>query len=286
MQLTVNQFKSYQRDGYLLLRGLISQDEVLQLLNWSDDLLHGRIELPDTEGTAHNHSIEEMYGRLTRLHSMHRLFPEAEQAMLHPEVVDVVEALTGPDVLALESMLFYNPPGKGGQGWHQDSLYVRVYPDTLIGAWMALDHVNEENGCIWVVPGSHIEPVHPFGQPTGHHNPARYSDLQLLTNDSHKDDKENGLFESAVASYGSSIPVVMEPGDVLFFHSRILHRSYPNRTTDRMRRAFVSHYCNARSWVTFQSEDKSDQSSANHRHVLVRGTSHLPYAKPKFSAGV
>lgn len=38
-------------------------------------------------------------------------------------------------------------------------------------------------------------------------------------------------------------------GDVWFFEGHILHRSYPNRTSDRWRRVFVNHYCNARSWV-------------------------------------
>ena len=59
----------------------------------------------------------------------------------------MTEALIGPDVYALQSMLFLNPPGKGGQGWHQDSCYIKTHPDTLIGAWIALEEVDEENGC-------------------------------------------------------------------------------------------------------------------------------------------
>jgi ectoine hydroxylase-related dioxygenase (phytanoyl-CoA dioxygenase family) len=57
-------------------------------------------------------------------------------------------------------MLFLNPPGLGGQGWHQDAYYIPTFPDTLIGAWLTLDQADEENGCLWVIPGSHAEPIY------------------------------------------------------------------------------------------------------------------------------
>src|SRR5690606_34935292 len=96
-----------------------------------------------------------------RMHNPHELDETAEWGLLHPRVLDVLEALIGPDVLALQSMLFFNPPGKGGQGWHQDSFYIQTQPDSLIGAWYALDHADKDNGCLWVAPGSHNEPIYP-----------------------------------------------------------------------------------------------------------------------------
>ena len=70
-----------------------------------------------------------------RAHMLHRVDATMERFLLHPRVVDVVEALVGPDVLALQTMQFYNQPRNpeehGGQGWHQDSKYIATYPDTL-----------------------------------------------------------------------------------------------------------------------------------------------------------
>jgi hypothetical protein len=114
-------------------------------------------EAGSTAATADDEEEEENV--LLRLHMMHRVDPVVERFMLHPRICDVLEVLIGPDVACLQSMLFFNPPGHGGQGWHQDSAYITTYPDTLIGSWLALDTASMENGCLIVAPGSCVEPV-------------------------------------------------------------------------------------------------------------------------------
>ena len=74
-----------------------------------------------------------------RVHMLHRRLALHERFLLHPRVLDVLEALIGPDVLALQSMLFFKQPGQPGQGYHQDSYYIPTFPDTLCGAWIAID---------------------------------------------------------------------------------------------------------------------------------------------------
>ena len=73
----------------------------------------------------------------------------------------------------------------------------------------------------------------------------------------------------------------MAPGDVLFFHGHLLHRSHENRTGTRFRRAFVGHYCNARSWVPWNHGAEFDGPTANHL-TSSPGQFPLPYARPKF----
>jgi hypothetical protein len=80
--------------------------------------------------------------------------------------------------------------------------------------------------------------------------------------------------------------VICEPGDVIFFHSHLLHRSHRNHTADRYRRSFVSHYCNARSWVPWNHGQPWEGPSANSLHMLARGGTHLPFAQPKFGTPV
>src|SRR5207249_535364 len=96
-----------------------------------------------------------------RAHMLHRVSALHERFLLQPRVLDVLEVLIGPDVLALQSMLFFKQPGQPGQGYHQDSYYIPTVPDTLCGAWMALDRADEENGCMWMTEGSQNEPVYP-----------------------------------------------------------------------------------------------------------------------------
>lgn len=88
------------------------------------------------------------------------------------------------------------------------------------------------------------------------------------------------------AKYGDAIPVELEAGDVLFFHSHLLHRSYRNESKDRMRQAYVCHYSNARSWVPWNHGADYEGEDANSQHILALGRSHLPYTKPKFSRPV
>ena len=59
-----------------------------------------------------------------------------------------------------------------------------------------------------------------------------------------------------------------------FFGGHILHRSLTNRSETRLRRSFVSHYCNARSFTPWDG--------GNYKHILARGNTTLPYAQPRF----
>ena len=275
-KVKVDEYIHYRRAGYLKVEGLVSQEDVAKLYEWAIDQWENKVQSSATWSP-----------NPSRVHQLHRIDPVAEWGLLHPRILDVLEALIGPDVLALQTMLFHNPPGTGGQGWHQDSCYITTYPDTLIGAWLALDPADEENGCLWVVPGSHFEPIYPPDAiPYAHVQAVNaFEDLHEVQNVSHLDDEVNTLTH-IVRKYPPPIPVRMAPGDVLFFDGHILHRSYPNRTSDRWRRAFVNHYCNARSWVPWNHGAPYEGDSANYQHILARGNTHLPFAKPQFGTEV
>ena len=77
---------------------------------------------------------------------------------------------------------------------------------------------------------------------------------------------------------------MLDPGDAVFFHGHALHRSHANCSATRTRRAFVGHYCNARSYVPWDDEPLAAGAMANHRHLLARGSTHLPHAAPRFAA--
>jgi len=285
-RVKVAQYIDYHRDGFIVVRGLASRDVVDELKCYADDMLCGRIDAPGARPLHFESTQAERYARFSRIHMIHRHHAVAEKHFLYPPVIDVLEALIGPDVLALQTMMFLNPPGMGGQGWHQDAYYIPSLPDTLIGAWMALDRADEENGCLWVIPGSHAEPIYPTpDRRPVLHTEESFDDLEDVENVSILDDSINTL-SRVVRKYPDPIPVVCEPGDVIFFHSHLLHRSYRNRTEDRFRRAFVSHYCNARSWVPWNHGQTWEGEAANHMHILARGTTHLPHAEPKFGTPV
>lgn len=268
MQLTIDQYVHFRAEGHLIVRGLLAPDEVQELLDHADELAAGD-------------------PRLLRIHMLHRRYAVQERYLLHPGILDVVAALVGPDVLALQTMLFVKGPGSPGQGYHQDSFHIITEPDTLIGAWVALDRADTENGCVWITAGSQHEPVYPDADETaGHGGDTLLADMFQVTGADDPDEAVNGLTPVAAKYAGREVPAVLEPGDVVFFGGHVLHRSHANRTTDRFRRAFVAHYCNARSAVPWDDEPLAPGELGNGRHILARGSTHLPFARPRFYEAV
>jgi ectoine hydroxylase-related dioxygenase (phytanoyl-CoA dioxygenase family) len=262
--VTVQQYVHYREHGHLIVRGLVPDAEVRELRDHVDELV---AERPD----------------LLRVHMLHRRLEIHERFMLHPRVLDVVAALIGPDVLALQTMLFVKGPGSPGQGYHQDSFHIITQPDTLLGAWLALDRADEENGCVWITAGSQHEPVYPdVDASAGHGGDLLLADIPSIEGADDPDERRNGLTPVAARYPGREVAAVLDPGDVVFFDGHVLHRSHANRSATRARRSFVAHYCNARSHVPWDDEPLAEGEMGNGRHLLARGDTHLPFARPRF----
>jgi phytanoyl-CoA hydroxylase len=262
--VSVDEYVRFRADGFLIVRGLVSPAEVQELLDHVDDFASRRVD--------------------ERIHMLHRRLEIHERYLLHPRVLDVVQALVGPDVLALQTMLFVKRPGSSGQGYHQDSFHIITQPDTLIGAWIALDRADEENGCLRVTVGSQNEPVYPdVDEETGHGGDRLLADIPAIAGADDPDERLNGLTAVAAKYGGREVAAVVEPGDVVFFGGHVIHRSHANHSATRSRRSFVSHYCNARSYVPWDDEPLAEGEMGNARHILARGETHLPYALPRFA---
>jgi phytanoyl-CoA hydroxylase len=263
--VTIDEYVRFREDGFLIVRGLLAAGEVQELLDHADELI-----AQDPE--------------LLRAHMLHRKLEIHERYLLHPRIVDVAAGLIGPDVLALQTMLFVKGPGSQGQGYHQDSFHIITEPDTLIGAWVALDRADEENGCVWVTSGSQNEPVYPDADESrGHGGTFQLTDIHAVSGADDPDESVNDLARIAAKYPGREQPAVLDPGDAVFFGGHVLHRSHANRSRDRYRRAFVGHYCNARSHVPWDDDPLAHGEAANERHILARGSTHLPHARPKFA---
>jgi phytanoyl-CoA hydroxylase len=283
--VSVEEYVRFRTDGFLIVRGLVSPAEVRELLDHVDDLLSGRVEVPGAPAFGDdNKTAEARFDHLLRIHMLHRRLEIHERFMLHPRVLDVVQTLIGPDVLALQTMLFVKRPGSSGQGYHQDSFHIITQPDTLIGAWIALDRADEENGCVRVTVGSQNEPVYPdVDEDAGHGGDRLPADIPAISGADDPDERRNGLTAVAAKYEGREVAAVVEPGDVVFFGGHVLHRSHANSSATRFRRSFVTHYCNARSYVPWDDEPLAEGEMGNARHILARGETHLPHALPRFT---
>lgn len=308
-RVSVAEYRAFRRDGFLMVRGLVSEEDVQELRQHTDDLMQGRlpeqgqrtmaerdprgdtgVTIQGLEAPPDHLSPEDKVQYFLRIHMLHRRLELHERYMLHPRVLDVLEVLIGPDVLAMQTMLFLKAPGKPGQGWHQDSYYIPTHPDTLCGAWIAIDDADELNGAMWMAKGSNAEPIYPPRE-GGFYGDRAISDIQTVSGVSDPVDENNDL--SKIADRYDQVLVPAKAGDVVFFGGHILHRSKKNFSTDRTRRSFVGHYCNARSFTQWGADAPPNDphasptvdpvtSMSNGSHILARGDSHLPFAKPKF----
>jgi len=220
-QLTRQQQADYQRDGYLVVRNFLAPAEIEKLyaIATGDDLLRKHaFDLNDQTGKKTKLTLwynpgEDAYGLLTRSKRM----------------VDTAGALLDGDsaVCHFHSKLMQKEPKVGGAWeWHQDYGYWYknefLFPDEMISIMVAITRANKQNGCLQVIKGSHkmgrIE--HGFaGEQVG--ASQHYVDLALKTM--------------------ALVYVELEPGDALFFHSNLLHRSEAN-LSDKARWSLISCY--------------------------------------------
>jgi phytanoyl-CoA hydroxylase len=215
----------FVNDGYLVVKGLIGPDDVEAARHDAELFAAGHYPakgLPDD-------------GQLLAVHFPHWVSEVALGLVKHEGLVDVVSKVAGAhlahwngQVKCMQSMLFLKPPGLPGQAWHQDERFIPTRDRSLIGAWMALDDATIENGCLWVIPGSHrAGMLYPFRD---HGRPDEFDPTD-----------EAYDFDDADA-----IPVEVNTGDVVLFNGYLLHRSMKNRSTGT-RRALVNHYMSAAS---------------------------------------
>ncbi len=218
--LTDQHKRSYQHNGYVVVKGLFSSDEVAAYREHFMTLRkHGTYpgDLAGVDSTS-----ADPLKRYPRMIHMHRWDDVSLRWMLEPRLNACMTGLLGREPYAVQTMVYFKPAGARGQALHQDNFYLRAQPGTCLAAWMALDRCEEANGCMQIVPGSHTWPL-------------------LCTE---KADTTVSFTDVTVPlPPGAEVqPVVMDAGDVLFFNGALVHGSYPNTTTDRFRRALIGHY--------------------------------------------
>ena len=223
--LTSEQLESYERDGYLVLAGLFDDAELAEIQRKFDELADRGEPVPgfwEPDVTS-----DDPLKRYPRVMHPHRWDERAKAMMLKPEIERVLHDLLGEPAVACQTMHFYKPPGSPGQALHQDNFYLSVKPGNCIAAWTAVDPADPDNGGLFVVPGTHKMDIH-----------CPDPDDAERTKSTNLVDPPKGM---------KAVPVVMDAGDTLFFNGSVVHGSGRNKTADRWRRSFISHYMPATS---------------------------------------
>lgn len=219
--LSQEQLDHYNREGYLIVKGLFTEAELAEI-DESFEVVH-QLSVPG----YHEPDLEsdDPLKQYPRFVHPHRYNDTAKKYMIHKPVMNVLADLYGEEPLAAQSMYYYKPPGSRGQALHQDNFYLQVEPGNCIAAWTSIDAADEENGGLLVVP--------------------KTSDYAIVCPEVADANESFTTHFVKPPKDGSVMPAVMDRGDVLFFNGNLIHGSYRNKTKDRFRRAFISHYASA-----------------------------------------
>ena len=253
---------SFEENGFLVVEDVLSPDELANLRAETAHICRGQrghvTGLPEFSDTE---SDDEVIAKTLCVHFVHKISDTMYDALSQPSIVDYLTALIGPNVKCMQSMLFIKSAGKPGQSWHQDEAFIPTRDRSLTAAWMALDDATPENGCLWVIPGSHRQGVI---WPVGEHDDERY-------------DCAVGAFDFPYTDE-DGIMVPVKAGSVVFFNGYLLHRSLPNYSETGFRRSLVNHYMSASSLLPWQLPTEGhSMGTADFRDiVLVAGED--PYA--------
>ena len=229
MKLTDEQIAQYHKDGYILVKGFCSKQETDKLYKVAledEAMSKNAMDMNDQSGMKTKLSLwfkpgNDVFGYLTRSEKM---------------VNAVGQLLDGEaPVCHFHSKLMQKEPKVGGAWeWHQDYGYWYknqfMFPDQLISVMVALTEANKQNGCLQVTKGTHKlgRVNHGFaGEQVG-------ADMVIV---------ENALKTMEL------VYCEIEPGDALFFHSNLLHRSAAN-LSDKPRWSIISCF-NSQSNIAY-----------------------------------
>lgn len=197
----VDHFREF---GFAIIRNVLDQDLM-------------------AEADAHVRWLINKYPNLRPEHLHHPLIRNDAfwvRLVSDSRLLDIAELILGPNIACFTAHYICKPP-KDGQAvlWHQDGAYWGLQPMEAVAAWLAVDRTNPENGCLRMIPGSHVAEITPPQLQTDPPN-MLYSQIQ------------SELVESWVKRAGV-VDVVLEPGDLSIHHPRILHCSGPNNSDVR-----------------------------------------------------
>ena len=259
------QVRSFVEDGYLIVPDLITSAERDELRADIVKLARGGYPCAALPPKDEDLTDAQVLQKILCIHQPHFISDVMRKFAVHPKLCGVLSQVAAAhlpywdgSVKCMQSMLFVKPPQFQGQAWHQDEIYIPTRDRSLIGAWIAIDDATIENGCLWVVPGSHREgylyPQHP------HNNPDE--------------------FDFAPESFGfdasKAVPVEVKAGAIVYFNGYLLHQSRKNRS-EIYRRVLVNHYMNSWSLLPWHLKEGETPANADRRGVLpVSGVD--PYA--------
>jgi phytanoyl-CoA hydroxylase len=212
----------FETDGYAVVRGCIAGQQLENLQARVADFICNVVPTMPSEKVFYEEKQRpETLKQVQALHDYDRYFAEL---FLEGRLPALAAGLLQDNVVATNLQYFNKPPGAGAPTPpHQDGFYFKLAPCEALTMWLALDPVDEENGCMRYVRGSHRRGMRPHGRTKTLGFSQGITDFP----------REEDLTDERSVS--------VQPGDMIVHHAMTIHRAEANRST-RSRRALGFTY--------------------------------------------
>ena len=213
--ITDQQIQQFHEKGYFVTGPMFGPDQLDRFAREAERLEQDFIRQISEKGDAKDIENAKYRPFIGQAHSKSDFLAEWVKA---PVYLEACARLIGPDADLYYNQIVTKPPEKGRYfGWHQDSGYVLTEPLDYITCWTAISRTFIENGCIWIIPGSHKWGLQE------HVYSEEFREYQVKVDET------------------DAIPVEMQPGQVAIFSSLLLHKSGAN-VSKEIRRGYVPQY--------------------------------------------
>jgi phytanoyl-CoA hydroxylase len=234
--LTEEQHQFYKDQGYLIIDDMLSQVEVDGALSEISDIIQRKLIGPKIQYFKLENeqwTDEERELAVRKIFNITRFAPMLGAIANHPAILNMVERILGDKaVLVGEQGLLKPPHGGGEKPWHQDMAYGGLFfKKQIVTVWIALDQANVENGCMHVIPRSHLAGGVPH---------FMIRDWQMCDSHVHVE---------------KDVAICLEPGGALFF-SGLLQHGTPANFSSLKRRALQFRYAPASSELMSKEQFK------------------------------
>lgn len=242
--------KSFDRDGYLFLSGFLTPEESAEL----DDKLKTFIRdvVPSMPPEHAFYEDRNVPGSLKQIFHLSAYDPYFEKLVGGSKFEKLAEVLLGEKMAKREVEYFNKPAGIGKPTPpHQDSYYFMLTPPQAITFWIPLEDVDEENGCLRYVKGSHLKGMRPHGKT------STLGFSQGIVDFGTGEDKER------------EVAVPAKIGDVLVHHGMTIHRADGNNSPVRSRRVLGLVYFGESAKEDLAAKEAYQEKLKEEREVKV-----------------
>ncbi|HXW15142.1 MAG TPA: phytanoyl-CoA dioxygenase family protein [Terriglobia bacterium] len=197
--------REYHEKGYYFPVKALAEEEILM---FKEKFLN---HLAETRGQREKLSSRDQYVVFSETHTY---LNWVYRIVSHPNVLDAVEAILGPNLMVWGSRWFAKMPGeKTYVSWHQDATYWGLHPPNVTTAWIALSYSILENGCMRVIPGTHRGDLLPQRETYAPENAlSRGQEIAVEVDES------------------QAVDLTLRPGEMSFHHIGIVHGSNVNKS--------------------------------------------------------